>query len=296
VIAAYKPALTKAGDRDRGKQVFTKTCSACHKVGDLGKGLGPDLAALADKSADYLLVNILDPNRAVEARYLSSTASTTDGRTRVGFLSAESATSITLVGTDGQEHTILRADLESLVGSGKSVMPEGLEKDVSIDQMADLLTFLRSVLPASKPKAFVGNKPEPIRAAADGSLTLPATAAEIYGSTLVFEPQYRNLGWWTSADDRAVWAITVPAAGKYEVWLDWACPKNEAGRLFTVEVGGESVGGRVDATAGWEEYRQAKVGELTLEPGDTRLTVRPTPPFKGILMDLRTLKLVPVKK
>jgi len=49
-------------------------------------------------------------------------------------------------------------------------MPEGLEKDVSIDQMADLLTFLRSALPAPKPKAFAGNKPEVVRAAADSSL------------------------------------------------------------------------------------------------------------------------------
>src|SRR5262249_10009655 len=50
VIEAYRPALTKTGDRDRGKQIFTKTCAACHKVGDVGKGLGPDLAALNDKS------------------------------------------------------------------------------------------------------------------------------------------------------------------------------------------------------------------------------------------------------
>jgi len=162
--------------------------------------------------------------------------------------------------------------------------------------MADLLTFLRSALPVAKPKAFAGNKPETIKAADDGSLTLPATAAEIYGTSLVFEPQYRNLGWWQSADDRAVWTVAVPAAGKYEVWIDWACPKQEAGKLFTIEAGGESLAGRVGATAGWEEYRQTKVGELTLEPGDTRLTVRPTPPLKGILMDLRTLKLVPVKK
>jgi putative membrane-bound dehydrogenase-like protein len=295
VIATYKPALTKQGDRERGKQVFTKTCSACHKVGDIGKGLGPDLAALSDKSAEYLLVNILDPNRAVEARYLAYTANTTDGRSRVGFLSAETATSITLVSTDGQEHTILRTDLESLVGSGKSVMPEGLEKDVSIDQMADLLAFLRSALPAPKPKEFAGNKPERIAAAEDGSLTLRATAAEIYGTTLVFEPQYRNLGWWSNADDRAVWTIAVSAAGKYEVWIDWACPKEEAGKLFTIEAGGESLSGRVGTTAGWEEYRQAKVGEIALEPGDTRLTVRASLPFKGILMDLRTLKLLPIK-
>jgi hypothetical protein len=120
-------------------------------------------------------------------------------------------------------------------------------------------------------------------------------AAEIYGTSLVFEPQYRNLGWWSNADDRAVWTIAVPAAGKYEVWIDWACPKEEAGKLFRVEAGGESMSGRVGTTAGWEEYRQAKVGEIALEPGDTRVTVRATPPFKGILMDLRTLKLVPVK-
>jgi len=75
----------------------------------------------------------------------------------------------------------------------------------------------------------------------------------------------------SSADDRAVWSIAVPAAGRYEIWLDWACPKEDAGKLFTVEAGGESVAGRVDATAGWDKYQQAKVGVLTLEPGDTRL-------------------------
>jgi putative heme-binding domain-containing protein len=296
VIAAYKPALSKTGDRERGKQVFTKTCAACHKLGDVGKGLGPDLAALADKPAEYLLVNILDPNGAVEARYLAYTANTTDGRTRVGFLSSETATSITLVATDGQEHTILRADLESLVGSGKSVMPEGLEKDLSIDQMADLLAFLRAAAPAPKPKAFAGNKPVVVRAAADGSLTLGAAAAEIFGPTLVFEPQYRNLGWWTSPDDRAAWTVQVPAGGKYEVWIDWACPKADAGNAFTVEAGVESVTSRVEATDGWEDFRQAKVGELSLDAGEQRLAVRAAPPFKGILMDLRGVRLVPVKK
>lgn len=296
VVAAYKTAITRDGNAERGKQIFTKSCASCHKVGEVGKGLGPDLAALSDKSAEYLLTNILDPNRAVEARYLAYTAQTADGRSRVGFLAAENATNVTLVGTDGQEHTILRADLESLIGSGKSVMPEGLEKDVSVEQMADLLAFLRSALPAATPKAFAGNKPERIEAAKDGSFTLPATAAEIYGPTLVFEPQYRNLGWWTSTDDRAVWTLSVPAAGRYEVWLDWACPTGDAGAAFTVATVAGSITARVEPTGTWDVYKQAKIGELTLEPGTTRLTVRAAPPFKGILMDLRTLKLVPVNK
>jgi putative membrane-bound dehydrogenase-like protein len=296
VIALYKPALTKPGDRERGKQIFTKSCAACHKLGDVGRGLGPDLTALSDKSADYLLTNILDPNRAVEARYLAYTAVTTDGRSRVGFLLSETATSLTLVSTDGQEHTILRTDLDSLTGSGKSVMPEGLEKDVTIDQMADLLAFLRASVPAPKPKVMPGNKPEVIRATADGSLTLPATAAEVFGTTLVLEAQYKNLGFWSSADDRAAWTMQVPSAGRYEVWLDWACPKEDAGKAFTVEAGATTLTARVEATASWDEYKQAKIGELKLDAGDTRLMVRPGLPLKGNLMDLRTMRLVLVKE
>jgi putative heme-binding domain-containing protein len=295
VINDYRPALTKTGDKERGKQVFTKTCSACHKVGDVGKGLGPDLAALSDKSADYLLVNILDPNRAVEARYVSYTARTADMRTLVGFLSNESATSITLVSADGKEHTILRSDIEELTSSAKSVMPEGLEKDVSIDQMADLLAFLRTNLPPAKPKQFEGNKPEVIKPGTDGALALPATAAEVYGPTLEYEPRYKNLGYWGSADDRAVWTANVSRAGTYEVWLDWACPRGEAGKAALIEVGGESVTARIDATSNWEEYKQAKIGELKLKEGEQRLTVRAAGPFKGYLMDLRGVKLVPTK-
>jgi len=296
VIDAYRPALTRTGDRDRGKQVFTKTCAVCHKVGDVGKGLGPDLAALSDKSAEYLLVNLLDPNRAVEAKYVAYTARTTDERTRIGFLSAETATSITLVATDGQEHTILRSDLESLTSSGKSVMPEGLEKDVTLEQMADLLAFLRSALPTTKPKSFAGNKPELVRVNSDGSLALLATAAEVYGPTLTFEERYKNLGYWGSDDDRAVWTIAIPTAGKYELWLDWACPRSESGKGLVIEVSSENVTARVEATANWEDYKQARIGELKLEPGEARLTARALPPLKGYLMDLRAIRLVPVKK
>ena len=57
-----------------------------------------------------------------------------------------------------------------------------------------------------------------------------------------------------------------------------------------------TVTGRVEPTSGWEDFRQAKVGELSLDAGEQRLAVRAAPPFKGILMDLRGVRLVPVKK
>jgi putative membrane-bound dehydrogenase-like protein len=294
VLEAYRPALTGKGDREKGKQVFVKACAACHKVGDVGTGLGPDLTTLADKSAEYLLMNVLDPNRAVEARYVAYTAQTTDGRSRVGFLSAETATSITLVAADGQQHTILRADLEALTGSGKSVMPEGLEKDVSVEQMTDLVTFLKSALPPAKRKQFAGNTPVVVNPGPDGSLKLIAASAEIYGPTLAFEERYQNLGFWGSADDRAVWTVNVPKARRYEVWLDWACPRNQSGKAVAIESNSESVTARIEATANWETYRQAKVGELTLPAGEQRLSARALPPMSGYLMDLRAIRLVPM--
>ena len=126
-------------------------------------------------------------------------------------------------------------------------------------------------------------------------IQLSATSAEIYGPTLEFEPRYKNLGFWGSADDRAVWTLEVPKAGTYEVWLDWACPRGESGKAVLLEVGGEALTIRVEATANWEDYKQAKVGELKLAAGEQRLVARAAGAFKGYLMDLRTVRLAPAK-
>ncbi|HET6574553.1 MAG TPA: PVC-type heme-binding CxxCH protein [Fimbriiglobus sp.] len=295
VVTAYRPALTKPGDPEKGKQVFTRVCAACHKLGDAGHGLGPDLTALSDKSADYLLTNVLDPNRSVEARYVGYVAQTADGRTRVGFLTAETATGVTLVGADGQPQTILRADLDALTSTGKSAMPEGVEKDVTVGQMADLLAFLRSALPAAKRKEFAGNRPHAVRPAGDGSLRLPASAAEVYGPSLVYEPKHANLGYWGSADDRAIWTVAPPAAGAYEVWIDYACPADAAGNAVAVEAGGKAVSGRVEGTGDWDTYKMAKLGVLKLAAGEQRITARAVPPLKGYLLDLRGVRLIPAR-
>src|SRR5262249_7419228 len=71
VIDDYRPVLTRKGDPSQGQQLFAKTCAACHKLAGVGNEVGPDLAALTDRSPEYLLIAILDPNRAVEARYVN---------------------------------------------------------------------------------------------------------------------------------------------------------------------------------------------------------------------------------
>jgi putative membrane-bound dehydrogenase-like protein len=293
VVEAYSPALTTPGDRERGKQVFVRVCAACHQVGDVGTGLGPDLSALSDKSADYLLANILDPNRSVEARYVSYLAQTADGRTLTGFLRDETATSVTLVGSDGKPQPILRTDLESLQSTGKSAMPDGLEKDVTVEQMADLLAFLRAALPVSNRKEFAGNRPAVVRPGHDESLALFARMAEIYGPTLVYEREHTNLGYWGSTDDYATWTVSVPYDRHYEVWIEYACPADTAGNTIAVDTGGLRVTGLVKATDGWEDYRQVKIGTLRLPAGEQRVTVRAVPPLQGYLLDLKSVRLFP---
>jgi putative heme-binding domain-containing protein len=144
VVAAHQDVLTRTGDQARGKEIFTKSCASCHRVGTIGNAVGPDLTGLANKTAAYLLTEILDPNRNVDSRYITYVAVTQAGQTLSGVLADETATSITLRGQDGKEQTILRGDLDDLVSTGKSLMPEGLERDLSRQDLADVIAFVRT--------------------------------------------------------------------------------------------------------------------------------------------------------
>ena len=296
VIDAYEPVLKLPGDATRGLQVFTKNCAGCHKLGDLGHAVGPDLASVGDKSPQGLLVAVLDPNRVVEARYVNYTALTKNGQVYTGVLGSETGTSITLLMQEGKQQVILRTDLEELVSTGKSPMPEGIEKEIGHQAMADLIAFVRGALPQAKRKEFDGNKPELVKAGPDGALLLTAKNCEIYGTTVIFEKKYANLGNWYSEDDRAVWTVDVPRAGKYAVTLDWAMAESSAGKPFLLEAGTVSLGGTVGSTGDWDTYKQAQVGEITLSAGQQRLTFRSARKISAALIDLRSVKLVPVKE
>jgi putative membrane-bound dehydrogenase-like protein len=150
VIAEYETALALTGDRARGKAVFAKTCSACHALEGVGSAVGPDLAAAANKTPRYLLGEILDPNRNLDSRYAEYQAALKDGRVVAGILASETATAITLRGQQGKEETVLRTDLERLRGTARSLMPEGLEKDLTKQAVADLLAYLTAPSPARK--------------------------------------------------------------------------------------------------------------------------------------------------
>ena len=277
--------------RSAGAEVFKKRCATCHKLKDIGTSVGSDLMSLTDKSTSALLTAILDPNKAVEAKFLAYTASNKQGQVFSGMIATETGNSITLMSADGKQHTLLRADLDEFVGSAKSFMPEGLEKDVSPRELADVIAFVQSSGPP--PKKFDGNQPEAVSADASGTLKLLATNAEIYGKTLVFEPPFKNLGYWGSVDDRAVWTINVTKPGKHSIRLNYACDNSTAGNEVVFEVAGQSVTAKVVGTGSWENYQTAILGELNLPAGQHRLTVRSAETLKNHLMDLKELRLVP---
>jgi len=279
-------------DSAKGRAVFAKNCAVCHRLLGIGNAIGPDIATLTDRSPRALLVAVLDPNRAVESKYLNYIAELKDGRTLAGVIGDETGTSVTLHGIDGTATTILRRDLKKLTGTGRSLMPEGLDAAIDPHRMADLIHYLRTLGP--KPKSFPNNHPELILPDDSDVLTLPAAKAAIFGPRIVFEQRYRNLGYWQNADDRGVWTIETFEPGRYRVELDFACAKGDAGNAFQVVVGSSRLTGRVASTGTWDVYKRTTVGEIQLHGDVEDVVIRSVGALRGALIDLRTVRLIPV--
>ena len=200
VIDAYRAAQSMKGDPSAGMAVFKRVCAICHQLQGVGIDVGPNLGALNEKNPETLSIAILDPNREFEARYGSFTVGMTDGRVLTGLIASETASAVTLRRQEGKEDVVLRRDIEEMAASGQSLMPEGLEKDLTHKDLADLIAFLEGAGPP--PKSIPGNQPRHSKAGDDGRIVLAAADAEIDGDSLIFETKYGNLGFWASANDR----------------------------------------------------------------------------------------------
>jgi putative heme-binding domain-containing protein len=142
VIARYRPALALPADRGRGEKVFERECFGCHRLGERGQAVGPNLASVARRTPEEILTHVLDPNREVAPDFLEYVVALKDGRVASGLIVTETATGVTLRRAQGAEETVLRRDIDSIASTGKSLMPEGLEAQVKPQEMADLLAFL----------------------------------------------------------------------------------------------------------------------------------------------------------
>jgi len=145
VVASYQPSLDLDGDLTRGKAVFKKVCSACHRLEDVGTAVGADLKAIRNRGLSAVLLNVLDPNREVKPKFLAYVVVLTSGKTVTGMILKETANSLTIRRLDGTQAEVRRSEIDELSSTGLSFMPEGLEKQIDNQAMADLLSYLDSI-------------------------------------------------------------------------------------------------------------------------------------------------------
>jgi putative heme-binding domain-containing protein len=143
VVRQYAVVTALKGSAEHGHTLYKTICFSCHKLKNEGNEIGPDLSTIAGKPTDQIVEAVMDPSRAVEARYLSTTVTLKDGRVVIGMVAEETANSLTLKTATGTE-VFLRADIKGREASTKSIMPDGLEGVMKPQDVADVIEWIRA--------------------------------------------------------------------------------------------------------------------------------------------------------
>jgi putative membrane-bound dehydrogenase-like protein len=141
VVKRLLPLAKERGDAARGKEVYAANCAVCHIFDGQGGKVGPDLTGIAARDRADILLEILDPNRSVEANYRLWNVTTRTGETFSGRLEAETQTTVEILDTTAQKHVIQRKDITSLEASALSIMPAGFES-LPPDDLKALIEYL----------------------------------------------------------------------------------------------------------------------------------------------------------
>jgi putative membrane-bound dehydrogenase-like protein len=144
VVKRYQTALDLKADSARGKEVFKSVCSKCHRLENVGAEVGPDLNTVRHQPKQILLTDILIPSQSISQGYEAYVVETVSGGTLDGVLGGQSSASVTLRHEDGKEDVIQRKDIKQMYAINLSAMPADLDKQVDVQQMADLLEYLKS--------------------------------------------------------------------------------------------------------------------------------------------------------
>jgi len=143
VLTQLKPALQLIGNPDAGRVHYTNLCAQCHTIVSTGHSVGPDLTEIFRKGADTLLSDMFDPNAAVNTEYLGTTIDNDVGDVFSGIVLAETETFVTIREAGGRDIVIPRDRIEDMISGGLSLMPEGLEMGLTLQDVADLLAYLQ---------------------------------------------------------------------------------------------------------------------------------------------------------
>ncbi len=137
------------GDAKRGQAVFMSEkskCSSCHRVGEQGKRVGPDLTTIgANRTAGDLLESMVFPSASIVRDYESYKVLTVDGRALTGLLVSESADAIEIQQASGEKVLLRQSDIEQISPSTVSIMPAGLDETLSETELLDVVKYLQSL-------------------------------------------------------------------------------------------------------------------------------------------------------
>ena len=154
-------ALTHSGDAERGRELFGREqvtkCLICHRVGERGGQVGPDLSRIGGKfDRPHLIESLLEPSRQIVEGYRPSLILLNDGRTLTGIVKERTEDQLTLLDGDAKTHTIATADVDRQVTADVSLMPTGLEKVLSPDDLTDLVAYMETLRSGSNTKNGAG--------------------------------------------------------------------------------------------------------------------------------------------
>jgi putative heme-binding domain-containing protein len=161
-LAYERHALTHEGDPTRGKKLFfddaRTACAKCHRVGDAGTAVGPDLSNIGGKfDRPHLIESVLEPSRQIVEGYRATIIDTVDGETLTGVVKEHSDSEISLADVTGL-HKVPRSRIARQRESPLSLMPEGIASALSFEEFTDLIAYLESLRPGGPAEFGAGVK------------------------------------------------------------------------------------------------------------------------------------------
>ena len=147
VYEEHKEVADWQGDPSNGRAVFKRECASCHRLDRDGFPVGPDLFGIRNQPKQSILLHILVPDHEITLGFTAYTVAMRDGRVLNGLIASETPTSVTIRQQMGKEDTILRSDIEEIVASNLSLMPQGVEQKITKQEFADLLAYLKGESP-----------------------------------------------------------------------------------------------------------------------------------------------------
>ncbi len=178
IINKMRGELAAPGSFDRGKLVFDNQCAKCHKFDGRGFEVGPSIEG-AGRDIEYLLANVLDPNRVIGSPYFIRTVNLLSGRVESGVLQAEDDQSITLKTENAVLKQIFKKDIEDIRIQEKSLMPEGLGNNMSVQDFRDLVRYVMANPFIQQAELSSEKGKVTLQAGVNGRLALPAQSGKV---------------------------------------------------------------------------------------------------------------------